>query len=203
MIAKSIFLTLITLATAVSAYAGACEEYLKSFQKHKTAIEDLRAYANETRSTPDLLFTQNFISNSLSAMGLNLQLMQLKGCRNLPDSGVEVVAYDSFESAAQPSIDATRTQIRGLQSALDLYKMHNGRYPTTKQSLTALLKRPTSGAIPKNWDGPYLRSKRLPLDAWDNHFIYASDKRGYVIISLGADGLRGGTGPNADISSLD
>ncbi|MEC7219732.1 MAG: type II secretion system major pseudopilin GspG, partial [SAR324 cluster bacterium] len=103
----------------------------------------------------------------------------------------------------QATVDATKTQIRGLETALDLYRLHNGRYPTTDQKLSALLERPEVGIIPKNWNGPYLRSKQLPLDGWDNEFVYTSDGNDYEIMSLGADGMEGGTELDADISSND
>ena len=81
--------------------------------------------------------------------------------------------------------------------------MHIGRYPTTDQKLSALLERPEVGIIPKNWNGPYLRSKQLPPDGWDNEFVYTSDGNDYEIMSLGADGMEGGTELDADISSND
>jgi general secretion pathway protein G len=116
---------------------------------------------------------------------------------------VGIVGVSLFDSASQATVDATKTQIRGLETALDLYRLHNGRYPTTDQKLSALLERPEVGIIPKNWNGPYLRSKQLPLDGWDNKFVYTSDGNDYEIMSLGADGMEGGTELDADISSND
>lgn len=116
---------------------------------------------------------------------------------------VGIVGVSLFDSASQATVDATKTQIRGLETALDLYRLHNGRYPTTDQKLDALLERPEVGIIPKNWNGPYLRSKQLPLDGWDNEFVYTSDGSDYEISSLGADGMEGGTELDADISSND
>ena len=75
---------------------------------------------------------------------------------------VGIVGVSLFDSASQATVDATKTQIRGLETALDLYRLHNGRYPTTDQKLSALLERPEVGIIPKNWNGPYLRSKQMP-----------------------------------------
>ena len=61
---------------------------------------------------------------------------------------------------------------------------------------------PTTGAIPKRWrEGGYL--ERVPRDAWENDFLYASDGRTYVLRSLGADGEEGGEDVNADIDSRD
>ena len=62
---------------------------------------------------------------------------------------VGIVGVSLFDSASQATVDATKTQIRGLETALDLYRLHNGRYPTTDQKLSALLERPEVGIIPK------------------------------------------------------
>ena len=112
-----------------------------------------------------------------------------------------IVGVFLFDSAAKASVDATKTQIRGLETALDLYRLHNSRFPTTEQKLNALLTKPEVGIIPKNWNGPYLRSKNLPSDGWGNPFRYTSDGNDYEIISMGADGVEGGSELDADISS--
>lgn len=115
-----------------------------------------------------------------------------------------IIGVNLFDAASQARVDATKTQIQGLSGALDLYKLHNGKYPSSDQGLSALLKKPEVGVIPKNWNGPYLRSKNLPTDAWDTNFKYSSDEgRNYEIVSLGADSATGGTEENADISSND
>ena len=115
-----------------------------------------------------------------------------------------VVGVYLFDSAEKAKADATKTQIRGLETALDLYRLHNSRYPSSEQGLEALLERPEVGIIPKNWNGPYLRGKKLPEDGWDSPFGYISvNGNDYEIISLGADGIDGGLDLDADISSSD
>ena len=115
-----------------------------------------------------------------------------------------IVGVYLFDSAEKAKADATKTQIRGLETALDLYRLHNSRYPSSEQGLKALLERPEVGLIPKNWNGPYLRGNNLPLDGWDSPFRYISENGNeYEIISLGADGIDGGMDLNADISSSD
>jgi general secretion pathway protein G len=95
-----------------------------------------------------------------------------------------------------------KADIKSLEEALAMYKLDSSVYPTTEQGLEALVEKPTSGAIPRNWreDG-YL--ERVPLDPWGNDFLYASDSRSFVLRSLGADGAEGGEGPDADIDSRD
>ncbi len=99
-------------------------------------------------------------------------------------------------------IVAAKQDITAIRQALNLYRLDNLRYPTTEQSLQALVEKPTSGTIPNNWKpGGYL--ERLPSDPWGNPYQYlAPGVHGEVdIFSLGADGAPGGEGNNADIGS--
>lgn len=103
-------------------------------------------------------------------------------------------------------IQTTKTQIRNIESALKLYKLDNGVYPTTEQGLNSMVAKPTVGVIPKNYkEGGYLESKQVPKDGWGNDFIYVSpgEHGDYDLSSYGADGVKGGEGKNADISSWD
>lgn len=77
--------------------------------------------------------------------------------------------------------------------ALKLYKLDNGRYPTTAQGLKALLSKPTSSPVPSNWNGPYL--ERDPIDPWKNNYQYKSpgshNADGYDLYSWGVDAVDG------------
>ena len=115
-----------------------------------------------------------------------------------------IVGVYLFDSAEKAKADATKTQIKGLETALDLYRLHNSRYPSTEQGLKALLEKPEIGIIPKNWNGPYLRGNNLPEDGWGSPYRYLSvNGKNYEIISLGADGTDGGTDLDEDINSSD
>jgi len=103
-------------------------------------------------------------------------------------------------------IETTRTQIKQLETALKLYKLDTGIYPGTEQGLNALISKPTVGTIPKNYkDGGYLESKKVPKDGWGNDYLYVSpgEHGDYDLYSYGADGVKGGEGKNADITSWD
>ena len=96
----------------------------------------------------------------------------------------------------------TAVQIRNFQSALDLYKLDSGNYPTTDQGLQALVEKPAIGEIPKNWkEGGYI--DKIPNDAWGNNYIFISPgiHTDFDLYSYGADGEEGGEGKNADIQS--
>lgn len=104
-------------------------------------------------------------------------------------------------------ITKAKSDIKAIESALKLYKLDNGFYPTTEQGLSALITQPTIEPIPKNWKrGGYLDTNSIPKDPWGNNYIYRSpgeEERDYEIISLGADGKEGGEGINADIKSYE
>jgi general secretion pathway protein G len=97
-----------------------------------------------------------------------------------------------------------KMQIESMETALKLYKLDNGNYPTTEQGLQALVKAPTVGGLAKNWrPGGYLEKDRVPKDPWDRDFVYISPgTRGdFDLSSLGADGEVGGEGKNKDINN--
>ena len=100
------------------------------------------------------------------------------------------------------SIQETKTSLRDLETALSLYEAHNGRFPTTEQTLSALINLPNIGGNYENWKGPYLQGSEIPSDGWGRSFEYTSDGTRYVILSLGADGKNGGSSSNNDISAL-
>ena len=108
-----------------------------------------------------------------------------------------VIGYDDDARAA-----AGQLEIRSIGNALDMYRLHNGQYPSTDQGLEALISKPSGFPEPRNW-GPDSYLRKYPLDQWDNEYVYVNDGRRYELKSLGADGAEGGEGANADISSAD
>jgi len=114
-----------------------------------------------------------------------------------------IVGTQLLGEAEKAKVDSTKIQIKSLESAMNLYRLHNSGYPTTEQGLEALLKKPELGMIPQNWQGPYINANRIPQDGWKRPFVYVSDGRDYTIISLGANGQEGGTELDADITSKD
>ena len=81
-----------------------------------------------------------------------------------------------------------KSDIRALESALNLYKLDKFDYPSTDEGLEAL--------VPKYID-------RLANDPWGNPYLYLSPglHGDMDIYTLGADGLQGGEGKNADIGN--
>lgn len=101
-------------------------------------------------------------------------------------------------------ITKAKSDILSLESALDLYKLDNYTYPTTDQGLDALISMPSSDPAPANWQpGGYI--KKLQKDPWQRDYLYLSpgEHAEIDIYSLGADGVEGGEGFNADIGNWD
>jgi len=101
-------------------------------------------------------------------------------------------------------VTKARNDLRLYESALDLYRMDNFRYPTTDQGLDALVRKPNDPSL-KNWR-PEGYVKQLVKDPWGHDYVYVSPGTNgtpYDLLSLGADGQPGGQGVDADLSVRD
>lgn len=100
----------------------------------------------------------------------------------------------------ESKVKAAKIQIQSFGSALDLFNLDTGRYPTTSEGLAALVQSP--GTI-QSWNGPYLKGGVVPEDPWGKAYVYRSpgEHGPYDIMSYGSDGQEGGTGTAADIVS--
>lgn len=99
--------------------------------------------------------------------------------------------------AKEAKIAAATTDVRAnIASALDLYEVDNGMYPTTEQGLAALVTASTTPPLPKNWRGPYLKTKTQFKDPWGNPYVYRSpgvhNVDDYDLYSWGPDGAEEG-----------
>ena len=115
-----------------------------------------------------------------------------------------IVAPNVIGNVDKSRVVKAKQDIRSLESALQMYRVDNFRYPTTDQGLQALVEKPTTGSEAKNWQkGGYI--PKLPKDPWQNDYQYISpgETGDYDLYTLGADGVPGGTDYNADISNLD
>ena len=80
-----------------------------------------------------------------------------------------------IQRADEARVTEARIQILNFETALRMYKMDNGFYPSTDQGLGALVNPPLSGEIPENFrEGGYLEKKSLPADPWNNPYVYIS-----------------------------
>ena len=88
--------------------------------------------------------------------------------------------------------------IKSVSNSLKIFKLDNGRYPSEKEGLEALLTSPDPKKYPN-----YVYVNKVPLDAWKNPFIYihykTAEEDAFQLISFGADERYGGEGEDADI----
>jgi general secretion pathway protein G len=93
---------------------------------------------------------------------------------------------------------AARADIEAVGNALELYRLDNGTYPSTDQGLEALVSQPSGYPEPRRWNADgYL--KKLPVDPWDEPYLYFSEERTFEVYSFGADRKEGGEGVDADL----
>ena len=110
-----------------------------------------------------------------------------------------VVAPEVFSKVDTARISTAKSQIEALGTALDSYRLANGSYPTTAQTLDALM-HPPQVDPPPSWSGPYMQ-KAIPLDPWNRPYIYASppekntNPTSYDLYTCGKNGDCSGTGP--------
>lgn len=106
------------------------------------------------------------------------------------------VAPGIMEKMAEAEVNGTKVKMQNLKGAITSYRVHHKKVPDSLDDLT----QPSE----KNFGKPYVDSIADISDAWDSPFVYTrKSSRDYEIISYGADGLEGGEGVDADISSLD
>ncbi|MCM8800544.1 MAG: type II secretion system major pseudopilin GspG [Candidatus Omnitrophica bacterium] len=88
----------------------------------------------------------------------------------------------------QARVTAAKADIESnIATALKMYELDNGTFPTTEEGLDALLTKPSSA---KNWQGPYLEKK--PIDPWGRPYQYKCPgqyRADYDLYSLGRDGI--------------
>jgi general secretion pathway protein G len=101
---------------------------------------------------------------------------------------------------SESKVKAAKIQLQSFGSALDLFYLDAGRFPSTAEGLTALVQRTPGIAA---WNGPYLKGGNVPNDPWNNPYLYRApgERSPYEIVSYGSDGQEGGAGIAADIST--
>lgn len=115
-----------------------------------------------------------------------------------------IVTREVVSRVEKARVGTAKVQMRAFMDALDGFALDNGFYPSSDQGLDALVRKPSGGRIPERYD-PAAYMPAIPLDPWSNEYIYsAPSPRGkYEIVSLGRDGMEGGEGYDADISSIE
>ncbi len=112
---------------------------------------------------------------------------------------VAIVAPNVISRIGQAEVTRTKGDIRSIETALNLYRLDNFRYPSTDAGLEALVINPGEATAP-NWK-PYLPS--IPSDPWSHtyQYLYPGQQREFDLFSYGADGQEGGEELDADIGN--
>ncbi len=115
------------------------------------------------------------------------------------------VAVNLIWAPGKARVARAQSDIATLKTAVRLYESDNFAIPTQRQGLEALVAKPATAPIPKNWRvGGYIDRTDLPNDPWGNGYLYFAPGRNgeaFEIVSYGADGQPGGDGDASDISS--
>lgn len=119
-----------------------------------------------------------------------------------------LVGTQIAEQLDRTRVQTSKAKITQVGQALEMYRLDNGRYPTTEQGLHALLSKPTTNPEPRRYlPGGYLRSRDNIADSWGNVLQYvtpgAHNTRGFDVWSLGGDGVAGGEESRADFGNWD
>ena len=147
------------------------------------AREDAPVLDTRARNTGEQGFTLVEMLVVITIIGLIMGLI-----------GPRVLNYLS-----ESKVKAAKIQLQSFASALDLFYLDAGRFPSTSEGLAALVQQtPGVGA----WNGPYLKGGNVPNDPWNHGYVYRSpgEHGPYDIMSYGSDGQEGGSGVAADIS---
>ncbi len=106
-----------------------------------------------------------------------------------------------FSQLDQSKMRAAKLQVKLLSSALDIYHLDTGRYPSSEEGLKALIMKPDGAA---GWFGPYIKEISIPKDPWGQDYIYKYPGVvgvDYDLFSFGADGKEGGSDIAEDIGN--
>jgi general secretion pathway protein G len=113
---------------------------------------------------------------------------------------VALVAPQVIRYLGDARSGTARAQIKNIESALELYYLDSGSYPSAQDGLAALVKQPPGS---QTWKGPYLKQESGLNDPWGKPYVYANPGKAsaFEIVSLGRDGKPGGEGEDADIQN--
>lgn len=115
------------------------------------------------------------------------------------------VAPKVFQNVEKAQLQKVQADFSSIKTALSSYRLDNYIYPTSDQGLEALVTKPEIAPEPRGWRSEGYLDK-VPRDPWQREYLYLSpgeNGRPFEIYTLGADGVRGGSGQDADISNWD
>jgi general secretion pathway protein G len=77
---------------------------------------------------------------------------------------------NAFENAKK---DVAKTFVTTqMQTALGVYRIDMGDYPSTAEGIQALISPPANNVNVNLWRGPYIQGSSIPLDPWKRPYLY-------------------------------
>lgn len=117
---------------------------------------------------------------------------------------MSIVGYNVADRFSRGKMESTKIRMRQMMGYLDAYKLDCNQYPTTDQTLEALVEKPAGAPECRNYDPKgYIPGGKLPKDDWGTEFIYESDGKTFEVKSMGANKVEGGDAYDKDISTKD
>ena len=102
------------------------------------------------------------------------------------------------ERLRQAKVRIAKAKLAKVDMAVGEFYSDCGRLPTEGEWPGAMQEAPSD--VQGKWNGAYLKEEDL-VDPWGYAFQYRRSGGSFEVLSLGADGKRGGEGENADIGA--
>lgn len=110
------------------------------------------------------------------------------------------IAGKVFDMLYEGQVKSAKIQMKAFEAQMKEFRRKCGFYPTTEQTLDALVNKPTGGRECKNYPPEgFIEGGQIPADPWENEYVLESDGKDYNIISYGQDGQEGGEDKDADV----
>ncbi len=137
---------------------------------------------------------------AFSAAGAGFTLVELLVVLTIISLVLGLVGPRVLGYLGESRVKTAKLQIESFGSALDLFYLDAGRYPTTAEGLAALVQRPGNVDM---WNGPYLKGGKVPADPWGNPYRYRApgERMPYEIVSFGPNGRDDGSANAAALSN--
>jgi general secretion pathway protein G len=178
--------------------------YSRSVTKDLTNMSATSALARKAQQTPAHLprFSKRRLRASCSRPARGFTLIEIMVVVVILGLLAAIVAPNVIGQLDRATVSKAKQDIRAYETALNLFRLDNFRYPTTEQGLQALVVQPNDPTI-RNWKpGGYISGIRK--DPWGNDYQYVNPGqhgKEYDLFTLGADGQEGGEGTDADIGN--
>lgn len=141
----------------------------------------------------------DFMLKTLRNSQAGFSLLEILVALTLLGIIVAFVGGKVLDQLHEGKVEAAKIQMGNFATQLKEFKRKCNFYPTTEQGLEALISKP-GGRECKNYPpNGFIDAEEVPLDPWDNDFLYESSGRKFNIWSLGPDNEEGGEGQDADI----